>query len=73
MIWYQVYECTCNWSLEWFVAYSHIYHGFPGKVSSLTHFPLQPEGGDYSFLDQAVAGIEHGLDSILTDSIETPE
>ena len=28
---------------------------------------------DYSILDQAVEDFEHGLDSILTDSIETPD
>ena len=36
---YQVDEFTHTWSAEWFVAYSHIYPGFTGKVSSLTHFP----------------------------------
>ena len=48
----------------------HIYPGFIGKVSSLTYFPLEP---DYSFLDQAMADSGQGLDSILTDSLETPE
>ena len=42
-------------------------------MSSLTHFPLEQGYEDYSFLDQAVADVEQGLDSILTDSIETPE
>ena len=28
---------------------------------------------DYSFLDQAVADFEQGLDLILTDSLKTPE
>ena len=42
-------------------------------MSSLTHFPLEPECEDYSFLDQDVAYFEQGLDTILTDSIETPE
>ena len=38
-------------------------------------YPLSLELGceDYSFLDQAVADFEQGLDSILTDSIEAPE
>ena len=37
-------------------------------MSSLTHFPLEP-----GCEDQAVADFEHGLDSILTDSLKTPE
>ena len=44
-----------------------------GKVSSLTHFPLQPGCDDYGFLDQAVTDFEQGLDSILTDSLKTLE
>ena len=40
VIGYQIDEFTCTWSAEWFVAHSHIYPGFTGKVSSLTHFPL---------------------------------
>ena len=55
------------------MACSHIYPGFTGKVSSLTHFPLEPGCEDYAFLDQAVADFEQGLDSILTDSLETLE
>ena len=47
--------------------------GFTGKVSSLTHFSLEPGCEDYAFLDQAVADFEQGLDSILTDSLETQE
>ena len=42
-------------------------------MSSLTHFPLEPGCEDYAFLDQAVAAFEPGLDSILTDPLETPE
>ena len=71
VIGYQVDEFTCTWSTEQFVACSHIYPGFTGKVSSLTHFPLKPGCEDYAFLDQAVADFEQGLDSILTDSLET--
>ena len=41
VIGYQVDEFTHIWSAEQFVAYSHIYPGFTGKVSSLTHFPLE--------------------------------
>ena len=73
VIGYQVDEFTCTWSAEQFVAHSHIYPGFTGKVTSLTHFPLEPGCEDYAFLDQAVADFEQGLDSILTDSLETPE
>ena len=51
VIGYQVDEFTHTWSAEWFVACSHIYPGFTGKVSSLTHFPLEPESEDYAFLD----------------------
>ena len=73
VIGYQVDEFTHNWSVEQFVAHSHIYPRFTGKVSSLTHFPLEPGCEDYAFLDQAVADFEQGLDSILTDSLETQE
>ena len=73
VIGYQVDEFTHTWSAEWFVACSHIYLGFTGKVSSLTHFPLGPGCEDYAFLDQAVADFEQGLDSILADSLETPD
>ena len=73
VIGYQVDEFTHTWSAEWFVAHSHIYPGFTGKVSSLTYFPLEPGCEDYAFLDQAVVDFKQGLDSILTDSLETPE
>ena len=73
VIWYQDDEFTHTWSAEGFVACPHIYPGFTGKVSSLTHLPLEPKCEDYSFLNQAVADFEQGLDSILTDSLKTPE
>ena len=73
VIGYQVDEFTHTWSAEQSVAHCHIYSGFTGKVSSLTHFPLELGCEDHSFPDQAVANFEQGLDSILTDSIETPE
>ena len=73
VIGYQVDGFTHTCSAEWFVAHSHIYPGFTGKVSSLTHFPLESGCEDYSFLHQAVATFEQGLDSILADSLETPE
>ena len=73
VIGYQVDEFIHMWSVEQFVAHSHIYPGFMGMVSSLTHFPLESGCEDYSFLNQAVADFAQGLDSILTDSIETPK
>ena len=73
VIGYQLDEFTHTWSVEQFVAHSHIYPEFTGKISSLTHFPLEQGCEDYSFLDKAVPDFEQGLDSIFTDSIETPE
>ena len=73
VIGYQVDEFTCTWSAKQFVAHSHIYPGFTCKVSSLTHFPLEAGHEDYAFLDQPVADFEQGWDSILTDSLKTPE
>ena len=67
---YQVDEHTCIWLEEHFVAQSHIYPGLTGKVSALTHFPLEPICEDYSSLDQAVTDFEHDLASILTDSCQ---
>ena len=72
VIGYQVDELTHTWSAEQFVACSHIYPGFTCKVSSLTHFPLEPGCEDYSFLDHIV-NFEQGLDSILINFIETTE
>ena len=73
VIGYQVDEFTCTCSAKWFVACSQIYSGFTGKVSSLTHFPMELGCGNYSFLDQVVADFEKGLDSILNDSISALE
>ena len=70
---YQVVEFTGTWSVKCFIAHSNIYPGFMGKVSTLTHFPLQACCGDYSFLGQAIADFELHLDSILIDSTDTPE
>ena len=61
VIGYQVDEFIHTWFAEHFVAQSHIYAGFTGKVSSLTHFPLEPACEDYFLLDQAVAVFEQGL------------
>ena len=57
-------EFTHTWSAQWFIACSYIYPRFTGKVSSLNHFPLEPGCEAYSFLDQAVANFEDGLNSI---------
>ena len=73
VIGYQGDEFTHTWYTERLVAHSHIYPGFTGKVSSLTHFPLDPGCEDYAFLDHTVADFEQGLDSILTDSLKTLE
>ena len=73
VIGYQVDECTHTWSAECFVAHLHIYPGFTGKMSSLTHCPPELCCEDCSFLDQTMADFEQGLDSILTDSLETLE
>ena len=67
VIGYQVYEFTHSWSVGCFVAEVDIYHGFTGKVLTLTHFPLESGCEDYSFLDQTVEDIEHDLHSFLTD------
>ena len=69
VIGYQIGEFARTWSAEWFVAHSHIYLGFNGMVSSLTHFPWNWVVKIILFLDQAVADFENGLDSILTDSL----
>ena len=63
MIGYQIDGFTHTWSTEQFVAYFHWY--------GVTINPLSLEPGceGYSFLNQAVAD----LDSILTDSLKTPE
>ena len=58
VIGYQVDEFAHNWLAEDFVAKSHIYPGFTGKVTALTHFPLEQGCQGYSFLDQAVEDFE---------------
>ena len=73
VIGYQVDKCTFNWSVENFVTWSHIYAGFTAKLSSLTHFQLEPVCGDCLFLHKALADFEQDLDSILTDSIKMLE
>ena len=39
---YHIDYFTHTWSAEQSVAHSHIYPGFTGKVSSLSHFPMEP-------------------------------
>ena len=73
VIGYLVDKFTHTLSAEQFVSHSHIYPGFTGKVSSLIHFPLELGCEDYSFLDQAMADFEQGLDSILINSLDTLE
>ena len=73
VIGYQIDDFTHTWSAEQFVACFHIYPGLTDKMSSVSHFPLEPGCEDYTFLDQAVADFEQGLNSILTVSIETLE
>ena len=73
VIGYQVDEFSHTCLVENFVIHSHIYPCFCGKLSSLTHFPLEPGCEEYSFLDQAVTEFEQSLDSIFTASVKTPE
>ena len=70
---YQFDEFTHTLSVGHFIAQSHIYSGFTGYISTLTYFLLEPDCEDYSFLDQAVKDFEHGLDSVIMDSIDTSE
>ena len=65
---YQVHIFTCTRLVEHIIAQSHIYPGFTCKVSTLIHFPLEPGSFWMSTLKT-----EQGLDSVLTDSIDTPE
>ena len=68
-----VEKFTHTWSAKHFVAQSNNYPGFMAKVSKLTQFPHELGSEIYSFLDQAVADFEHGLDSIHHDSVKTPK
>ena len=73
VIGYQVDKCTHTQLAECFIAQSNIYPSLRGKVSSLTHIPHESECEKYSLFDQAVERTEHGLDSILMDSVSTLE
>ena len=73
VIGYQIDIFTHNWLIEHSVAWSHIYPWITGKVTTLTHFPLELRCEDYSFSDQAVEDFKQGLDSVLKDSIKTLE
>ena len=44
-----------------------------GKVSTLSHFQLEPNCEDYYFFGSSSCRLLQGLDSILTDSVETME
>ena len=68
---YQVGKFTSIWLVEHFIAQWHTYPDFMVEVLPLTHFQLEQGCEDYSFLDQAVS--QFGLDSVLTDSINTLE
>ena len=48
VIGYQVGTFTHTWLVKHFVAELHMYPGFIGKVSTLTHFPHEPGCEDYS-------------------------
>ena len=50
----QIDEFTPILLAEPFVAQSHIYHGFMGKMSKLTHFQLHLVCKDYSFLTRQI-------------------
>ena len=71
VICYQVEEFTHTWLTEHFIAQSDIYPSFMGKVSTPTHFLLSQGGRITPFLTQVVNDLEQGLDSILTDSVDT--
>ena len=50
-----------------------MYPYFMGKVSTWACFPFELCCKDYTLFDQAVKECEHGLDSILMDSVKTLE
>ena len=58
---------------ECFIAQSLIYPGFMGKVSTLTHFPLEPGCENYSFLDQAVEDLSMVWIQFSQDSVNKPK
>ena len=60
VIGYQVDECSHTWSVE------HL-------LLNHTFILVEPGCKDYSFSDHAVNDFEYGLDSILTDSVDTQE
>ena len=73
VIGYQVDEFTCTCLQSSFCGpLPHLsWVHWQGVI--INPFSLEPGCEDYAFLDQAVADFEQGLDSILTDSLETPE
>ena len=44
--------------VELFILHPNVYPGFTGKLSTFAHFPLEPGGGKYTFLNQAVEDFE---------------
>ena len=73
VIGYQVDAFTHTWLVKHFVAQSHIYIHFTGKVSMLTHFLFEPRCEDYSFLGPSNWRLWAWFDFILTDSTNSPE
>ena len=61
------------WLAECFVACLHIYTMSMGKMSGLTHFPLEQGCEHYAFLEQWVEDFEHGLYSMATVSTDIQE
>ena len=51
---------------------SLFYLRFMGRVSTLSCFPLDLLCEDYIFSEEAVEALDHDLDSILTDPINSP-
>ena len=54
---YQVNEFTHTWLVEHYITQSHIYPGFISKVSTLTHFPLEPSFEDCYFFGPGSGGL----------------
>ena len=56
-----------------FAAQSHNFTRLTGRVSTLTHCLCELGYQDYSFFNPAVEEFQQGIESILTDSFETPK
>ena len=55
------------------LSFDHTYPSFIGKMPTLVNFLHELDCEDFTCLDQVVDNFEYGLDSILMDSVETPE